>query len=232
MPYYSFAVPQPLIDLGGLAAGGDYSSRILQIILLVTVLGLAPSILVMVTSFTRIVIVLSFVRSAMCLQQTPPNQVLISLALFLTLFIMAPTMEESYEVGIKPMLEDRLTEEEAIPLIMQPFKKFMVSNTRMKDIELFTAIAKVEKYDHLENLPIKVIIPSFMISELRKAFEIGFLIFLPFLIIDIVVSSVLMAMGMMMMPPVMISLPFKVIFFVLIEGWYMLAGSLVKSFAS
>lgn len=230
--FAQIASAEPLIDLSGLADGGAFSSKILQVIAIVTILSIAPSIVVMVTSFTRIVVVLSFVRSAMGLQQTPPNQVLISLALFLTMFIMMPTMEVSYNNGIKPLLEEKIKEEEAIPLIIQPFKKFMVYNTRSKDIDLFTEIAKVKDYKKLEDLPIQVVIPAFLISELRKAFEIGFLVFLPFLIIDIVVSSVLMAMGMMMMPPVMVSLPFKIIFFVLIDGWYMLAGSLVKSFAT
>lgn len=209
---------------------GSVSSRVVQLFLLITVLGLAPSILVMVTSFVRISIVLSILRTALGLQQTPPNQVIISLALFLTLFIMSPAIEESYEKGINPMLEERITEEEALPLIIQPFKKFMLSNTRPKDLDLFSSIAKEDPKQAVENLPLKVVMPSFMISELRRAFEIGFLIFLPFLIIDIVVASILMAMGMMMMPPVMVSLPFKIVFFVVIDGWYLIAGSLIRSF--
>lgn len=209
---------------------GSVSSRVIQLFLLITVLGLAPSILVMITSFVRISIVLSILRTALGLQQTPPNQVIISLALFLTLFIMSPAIEESYEKGINPMLEERMTEEEALPLIIEPFKKFMLSNTRLKDLDLFSSIAKEDPKQAVENLPLKVVIPSFMISELRRAFEIGFLIFLPFLIIDIVVSSILMAMGMMMMPPVMVSLPFKIVFFVVIDGWYLIAGSLIRSF--
>ena len=144
---------------------------------------------------------------------------------------MSPTMEESYEKGLKPMLEERITEEEALPIIISPFKKFMVANTRVKDLNLFMSIAKVDSKDDTE-LPLKVVIPSFMISELKRGFEIGFLIFLPFLIIDIVVASILMAMGMMMMPPVMVALPFKIIFFVLIDGWYLLAGSLIQSFVT
>lgn len=220
----------PIIDLSGIGESGNLNSKIMQIIAIVTILGLAPSILVMVTSFTRIVIVLSFLRSAMGLQQSPPNQVIISLALFLTMFVMTPTLEMSYNQGVRPLLEEQITEEVALPLIINPFKKFMTSNTRVKDIELFASIAKIENINNLDDLPLRVVIPSFMISELRKAFEIGFLIFLPFLIIDIVVSSVLMAMGMMMMPPVVVSLPFKIIFFVVIEGWYVLSGSLIKSF--
>ena len=144
---------------------------------------------------------------------------------------MSPAMEECYEKGLKPMLEERITEEEALPAIVQPFKKFMVANTREKDLNLFISIAKVEVPKEIENLPLKVIVPSFMISELKRGFEIGFLIFLPFVIIDIVVASILMAMGMMMMPPVMVALPFKIIFFVLIDGWYLLAGSLIQSFS-
>jgi flagellar biosynthetic protein FliP len=218
-------------DLANLSFEGSISARVMQIVILISLLSLAPSILIMVTSFTRIAIVLSFVRNAIGLQQSPPNQVLISLALFLTLFIMSPTFEEAYNNGLKPLIEESITEEQALPQIVNPFKKFMLANTRKKDLDLFISIAKIEEPKQ-ELLPIKVVIPSFMISELRRAFEIGFLIFLPFLIIDVLVSSILMAMGMMMMPPVMVSLPFKVIFFVLIDGWYMLAGSLVKSFVT
>lgn len=217
-------------EMEQLLSSSSMSSRLMQLFLVFTVLGLAPSILIMVTSFVRISIVLSITRTALGLQQSPPNQVLISLALFLTFFIMTPTLTESYEKGVRPMLEETISEAEAFPLIVDPFKKFMVANTRAKDLDLFTAIAKVEIPKKLEELPLHVIIPSFMISELKRGFEIGFLIFLPFLIIDIVVASVLMAMGMMMMPPVMVALPFKVIFFVLIDGWYLLAGSLVRSF--
>ncbi len=217
-------------EMEQLLSSSSMSSRLMQLFLVFTVLGLAPSILIMVTSFVRISIVLSIVRTALGLQQSPPNQVLISLALFLTFFIMTPTLTESYENGLKPMLEETISETEAFPLIISPFKKFMVANTRPKDLDLFIAIAKVDIPKKLEELSLHVIIPSFMISELKRGFEIGFLIFLPFLIIDIVVASVLMAMGMMMMPPVMVALPFKIIFFVLIDGWYLLAGSLVRSF--
>jgi flagellar biosynthetic protein FliP len=220
-----------LTDLANISLEGSISARVMQIIILISLLSIAPSILIMVTSFTRIAIVLSFVRNAIGLQQSPPNQVLISLSLFLTLFIMSPTLEEAYNNGIKPLIDEAITEEQALPHIVNPFKKFMLANTRQKDLDLFISIAKIEEKTK-DLLPIKVVIPSFMISELRRAFEIGFLIFLPFLIIDVLVSSILMAMGMMMMPPVMVSLPFKVIFFVLIDGWYMLAGSLVKSFVT
>jgi len=217
-------------EIEHLLSSSSMTSRLMQIFLLISVLGIAPSLLIMVTSFVRISIVLSMVRTALGLQQTPPNQVLVSLALFLTFFIMSPTLEQAYQTGIKPMLEESMTEEEALPLIALPFKKFMVTNTRSKDLDLFISIAKVDAPKELENLPLRVVIPSFMISELKRGFEIGFLIFLPFLVIDIAVASVLMAMGMMMMPPVMVALPFKIIFFVLIDGWYLLSGSLVQSF--
>jgi flagellar biosynthetic protein FliP len=227
----SFAAPERYSIIDEIMGQGSVSGRVMQIFLAITVLGLAPSILVMTTSFVRISIVLSVLRTALGLQQTPPNQVLISLALFLTFFIMSPSIEEAYENGIKPMLDEKITEEEGISAAIQPFKKFMLANTRTKDLDLFMSISKEDANQSAESMPLKVIIPSFMISELRRAFEIGFLIFLPFLIIDIVVSSILMAMGMMMMPPVMVALPFKIIFFVVIDGWYLIAGSLVRSFA-
>lgn len=230
LPEFAVASDSFSTEIEHLLSSSSMTSRLMQLFVLITVLGLAPSILIMVTSFVRISIVLSIVRTALGLQQTPPNQVLISLALFLTFFIMSPTLELAYQQGMKPMLEESMTEEEALPMIVQPFKKFMVSNTRQKDLDLFISIAKVDAPKELENLPLRIIIPSFMISELKRGFEIGFLIFLPFLIIDIVVASVLMAMGMMMMPPVMVALPFKIIFFVLIDGWYLLSGSLVQSF--
>ncbi len=220
-----------LSDLVNISTEGAISARIMQIIILVSLLSIAPSILIKVTSFTRIAIVLSFVRNAIGLQQSPPNQVLISLALFLTLFIMSPTLEEAYNNGLKPLIDETISEEQALPQMVNPFRKFMLANTRHKDLDLFVAIAKIDTVKETV-LPIKVVIPAFMISELRRAFEIGFLIFLPFLIIYVLVSSILMAMGMMMMPPSLVSLPFKVIFFVLIDGWYMLAGSLVKSFVT
>jgi flagellar biosynthetic protein FliP len=215
------------VDFGSIAGG--ISSRIIQMVGLLTVLSIAPAILIMVTSFTRIVVVLSLLRTALGLQQTPPNQVLVSLALFLTFFIMSPTFQESYEKGLQPLMKEELDEEKALPVIIAPFRKFMLEHTREKDLSLFTQIAKIEEVKK-EDLPTHIIIPSFMLSELKRAFEIGFLIFLPFLVIDMLVASVLMAMGMMMLPPVMISTPFKIIFFVLIDGWYMLCGSLVKSY--
>lgn len=210
--------------------GGSTTSRILQLIALITVLSLAPSILVMVTSFTRIIIVLSFLRSAMGLQQTPPNTVLISLALFLTAFIMAPTFEKAYNDGIQPLIHEEVDETEALKRTVKPFHSFMLHHVREKDLMLFMEMAKKKNIEKAEETPLQVLVPAFMISELRRAFEIGFLIFIPFLIIDMLVASTLMAMGMMMLPPVVISLPFKLVFFVLVDGWYMISGSLVKSF--
>lgn len=216
------------IDLG---KSDLMSAKIIQLIGLITILSIAPSILIMVTSFTKISVVLSFVRTAVGLQQTPPNPVIISLALFLTFFIMAPTFEKAYENGLYPLMQNTIKEEAALQNITNPFRDFMLDNVREKDLSLFSNMARLEAEKALkENIPLHVLIPAFMISELKKAFEIGFLIFLPFLVIDMLVSSILMAMGMMMLPPVVISLPFKIIFFVLIDGWYMLCGSLVKSY--
>ena len=220
------------LDLG--EGGGAVTGRVIQLLAIITVLSLAPSILVMVTSFTRIVIVFSFLRTALGLQQTPPNSVLISLALFLTFFIMSPVFEQSYQEGLKPLMEEKITEEQAIEPIIKPFHRFMLGNVREKDLELFVDIARVDE-DTLkkpEDTPMQVLIPAFMLSELKRAFEIGFLVYIPFLIIDMVVASTLMSMGMMMLPPVLVSLPFKLIFFVLVDGWYLIVGSLVRSFAA
>lgn len=214
----------------GAAGGGSVATRVVQIVMLLTVLSLAPSILMMMTSFTRIVVVLSFLRTAIGSQQTPPNTVLISLAMFLTLFIMMPTFQASYDQGIKPMMNEEITEMEGMEKAVGPFKEFMIKHTREKDLQLFMDLSKTEKVEDPMAVPLQVVIPSFMISELRRAFEIGFLIFLPFLIIDMVTASILMSMGMMMLPPVMIALPFKIIFFVLVDGWYLISGSLVKSY--
>jgi flagellar biosynthetic protein FliP len=218
------------LDLGNGDEGGSVTGRIIQMIALLTVLSLAPSILVMVTSFTRIVIVLSFVRTAMGVQQTPPNQVLVSLALFLTFFVMMPTLEQSYDQGIKPLIDGEISEMEAFDKAVEPVRGFMMSHVREQDLMLFADMAKVPDEELRTETPLRVLIPAFMVSELRRAFEIGFLIFVPFLIIDMVVASVLMSMGMMMLPPIIISLPFKIIFFVLVDGWYLVVGSLVRSF--
>jgi flagellar biosynthetic protein FliP len=216
------------LDLG--EGGSSSTGRIVQLMVLITVLSLAPAVLVMVTSFTRIIIVLSFLRNALGIQQTPPNSVLISLALFLTAFVMAPTFETAYRDGIAPLIEDKITETQAFPLAMAPLHAFMMNNVRLQDLKLFADIAKMEAVAEPKDTPLRVLVPAFMISELRRAFEIGFLLFLPFLIIDMVVASILMSMGMMMLPSAIISLPFKIIFFVLIDGWYLVAGSLVQSF--
>lgn len=216
------------IDFG--EEGGSAAGRILRLIVLVTVISLAPSILMMVTSFTRIIVVLSLLRSAMGIQQTPPNPVLISLALFLTLFIMGPTFEKAYDEGIAPLIAEEIDEGEAFERSAQPFREFMIRNVRERDLVLFVDMAGNPEIESPEATPFRILIPAFMISELRRAFEIGFLMFLPFLIIDMMVASTLMSMGMMMLPPVLISLPFKIIFFVLVDGWSMLMESLVKSF--
>ena len=223
------------IDMGGSVAdaeggGGSVATRVVQMVMLLTILSLAPSILMMMTSFTRIVVVLSFLRTAMGTQQTPPNTVLISLAMFLTLFIMMPTFQASYEQGIRPMMEEQVAEMEGIERAVGPFKEFMLKHTREKDLTLFMNLSKTEPVEDPMAVPLQVVIPSFMISELRRAFEIGFLIFLPFLIIDMVTASILMSMGMMMLPPIMIALPFKIVFFVLVDGWHLIAGSLVQSY--
>ena len=217
------------IDMGG---DESVAGRVIQMVMLITVLSLAPSILIMMTSFTRIVIVLSFLRSALGTQQSPPNTVLISLAMFLTFFIMSPTIHQSYEQGIKPLIAGDMEEMEGLEVAAQPFKQFMLKHTREKDLTLFLGLSGTSAEEVKEPMatPLQVVIPSFMISELRRAFEIGFLIFLPFLIIDLVTASILMSMGMMMLPPVMIAMPFKIIFFVIVDGWYMMAGSLMKSY--
>jgi flagellar biosynthetic protein FliP len=215
------------LDLGD---GPTATGRIVQLFLLITVLSLAPSILVMVTSFTRIVVVLSFLRTAMGAQQTPPNQVLVSLALFLTLFIMMPTMEASWEQGIEPLIAGEIDEQEAFKRSTKPIHEFMMKHVREQDLGLFMDAAKVPEVETPADTPLKALIPAFMISELRRAFEIGFLVFIPFLVIDMVVASVLMSMGMMMLPPIIIALPFKIIFFVLVDGWFLISGSLIESF--
>jgi flagellar biosynthetic protein FliP len=217
------------LDLG---SGGSTTGRIVQMVALLTVLSLAPSILVMVTSFTRIIVVLSFLRSAMGVQQTPPNAVLVSLALFLTAFVMGPTLERSYNDGVKPLMEQQITEEEAFDRMITPVRGFMLSHVREQDLRLFMDLSGKPSVESPEDTPLRALVPAFMISELRRAFEIGFLLFLPFIVIDMVVASILMSMGMMMLPPVMISLPFKLIFFVLVDGWYLVAGSLVQSYGS
>ena len=218
------------LDLG--KTGGAVTERIIQLLAMTTILSLAPGILVTVTSFTRIVIVLSFLRSALGTQQTPSNMVLISLAMFLSAFVMAPTFEAAYHNGVEPLIEEKITEAEAFNRTVAPLHAFMMTNTREQDLKLFADIAKMEPVASVADTPLRILLPAFMISELRRAFEIGFIIFIPFLIIDMVVASILMSMGMMMLPPSAISLPFKIIFFVLVDGWYLIAGSLVQSFST
>jgi flagellar biosynthetic protein FliP len=212
--------------------GGGLTERVVQLIALMTVLSLAPSILVMVTSFTRIVVVLSILRTALGTATAPPNTVLVSLALFLTAFVMGPSFQRSYDVGIKPLIANQITTEQAFERTSGPLREFMLKNVREKDLKLFVDMARETAPASPEDLSMRIVVPAFMISELRRAFEIGFLLFLPFLIIDLVVASVLMSMGMMMLPPVVVSLPFKLIFFVLVDGWSLVAGSLVQSYGT
>jgi len=219
------------LDLGS-GEGGTVTGRVVQMVLVLTVLSLAPSILIMMTSFTRIVVVLSFLRTAIGIQQTPPNTVMISLALFLTFFIMGPTLKAAYDNGVAPLINEEIDEIQAFEQGIQPFKSFMLQHVRQKDLNLFMSVNNIEDVEDPMALPIQVVIPSFMISELRRAFEIGFMLFLPFLIIDLVTAAILMSMGMMMLPPVTISLPFKIMFFVLVDGWYLITGSVLRSFDS
>jgi flagellar biosynthetic protein FliP len=206
------------------------TERAVQLVGLLTVLSLAPSILVMVTSFTRIIVVLSLLRTAIGLQTAPPNAVMVSLALFLTAFIMMPTLQQSYDDGIAPLIAGKIQVTEAFDKSAAPVHKFMVANVRQDDLKLFYDLSGKPAPATPDLIPLQILVPSFMISELRRAFEIGFLLFVPFVVIDMVVASVLMSMGMMMLPPVVISLPFKLIFFVLVDGWHLVAGSLIRSF--
>lgn len=205
-------------------------STSVKLILLLTVFSLAPGILILMTSFTRIVIVLSFVRTSLATQQMPPNQVLIGLALFLTFFIMAPTFNEVYENSLEPLFAEEITLDEAYEEASIPIKEFMAGHTRQKDLALFMNYAEIDAPETIQDIPLTVMVPAFAISELKTAFQMGFMIFIPFLIIDMVVASVLMSMGMMMLPPVMISLPFKILLFVLVDGWYLIAHSLLDGF--
>jgi len=203
---------------------------VLQIFVLLTILSLAPAILIMVTSFTRIAIVLSLLRQALGTHQMPPNQIILGLALFLTFFIMSPVWQQVNSNALQPFLGKKISQQEALEKAAGPIRQFMYHQTREKDLALFVNISKLKKPKHIEQVPTSVLIPSFIISELKTAFQIGFLLYVPFLILDMVVASVLLSMGMMMLPPVMISLPFKLMLFVLADGWYLIVGSLVKSF--
>jgi flagellar biosynthesis protein FliP len=205
-------------------------STSVKLVLMLTVLSLAPSILILMTCFTRIVIVLSFVRTALATQQMPPNQVLIGLSLFLTFFIMAPTFQQVSEEALTPLFNEEINLEEAYEKASVPFKEFMSEHTRQKDLALFLDYAQADRPESIEDIPLTALVPAFAISEIKTAFQIGFMIFIPFLVIDMVVASVLMSMGMMMLPPVMISLPFKILLFVLVDGWYLVVKSLLQSF--
>jgi len=212
--------------------GGNphHLSLVLQIVLLITFLSLAPAILVMLTSFTRIVVVFSILRQAMGTQQMPPNQVLVGLALFLTLFLMAPVWRHINTDALQPYMRGEVNIEGAYKRALVPLRKFMFAQTREKDLALFMKISKEPRPAKIEDVPTKVLIPAFIVSELKTAFEIGFLIYIPFLLIDMIVSSVLLSMGMLMLPPIMVSLPFKLMLFVLVDGWYLIVGSLIQSF--
>jgi flagellar biosynthesis protein FliP len=217
------------IDLGSAGQAG-MTSRLVQLTALITVLSLAPSLLVMMTAFTRIVIVLSLLRSALSTQSTPPNMVLIGLALFLTFFVMQPVLQQSWAAGLLPMAQGHIDDLEGLRRAAEPFRTFMTHNLRPADLRLFLDIGNLPMPKSPDQTPWRALIPAFMVGELRRAFEIGFLLFLPFLVIDMVVASVLMSLGMMMLPPSVVSLPFKLVFFVLVDGWRLVAGSLVQSF--
>lgn len=205
-------------------------SMTVRLLLLLTVLSIAPSILILMTSFTRIIIVLSFVRTSLATQQMPPNQLLIGLALFMTFFIMAPTFNQINEQALQPLFEEEITLEEAYDNASVPLKEFMAKHTREKDLQLFMNYGNMDRPETLQDIPLTALIPAFAISEMKTAFQMGFMIFIPFLIIDMAVASVLMSMGMMMLPPVMISLPFKILLFVLVDGWYLISHSLLDGF--
>lgn len=222
-------------NLEGILPAGEQTvtGRMVQLILLITMLSVAPGLLMMVTCFTRFVIVLALLRAGLGLQTTPANMILVSLALFMTFYVMAPTFDRAWQNGVEPLIANQIDETEAAKRIAEPFRAFMVANTRDKDMELFISLAEERGQKVFENdvADLRVVIPAFMISEIRRGFEIGFLVVLPFLVIDLIVATITMAMGMMMLPPTSISLPFKILFFVLIDGWNLLVGSLVRSFA-
>ena len=223
------------LDLGGIIPqpGSTASGRIVQLVGLLTVLSIAPGLLVMVTSFTRFAIAFSFLRSGLGLQTTPANLILVSLSLFMTFYVMAPTFDRAWTTGLQPLIENQLSEQEAYARITQPFREFMLGQVRDKDLRLFDDLAKdtIKTTGDRSTVDLRILIPAFMISEIRRGFEIGFLIALPFLVIDMIVSTLTMSMGMMMLPPSVISLPMKILFFILIDGWNMLVGSLIRSYA-
>ena len=220
------------VDLSALIPGGGASAtgRIIQLVAILTILSVAPGLLIMVTSFTRFVVALSFLRSGLGLQTSPPNLVMISLSLFMTFYVMAPTFDHAWQDGLKPMMDNAITEQEAYGKVVEPFRQFMLAQVRDKDLNLFEDLSKGNfQIKDRATIDLRLLIPAFMISELRRGFEIGFLIVLPFLVIDMIVATLTMSMGMMMLPPSVISLPIKILFFVLIDGWNMLIGSLVRS---
>ena len=226
-------MPLPTLQIGVQQTDNPHQvSVLLQIVALLTILSLAPAILILMTSFTRLAVAFSFLRQAMGTHQMPPNQIMIGLALFLTFFIMMPVWQEVNDKAIKPYLDEAISQTEALKAAMYPVRQFMFRQTREKDLALFVKMARLDKPNTPQDIPSSVLIPAFVVSELKTAFIIGFVLYVPFLIIDMVVASVLLSMGMMMLPPVMISLPFKLILFVLMDGWYLIVGSLVKSFVS
>ena len=223
------ALPTVSVGVGKVTKPGDVAT-VIQIFFLMTVLSLAPGLLIMTTSFTRIVVVLSFLRNALGTQQAPSNQIVIGLALFLTFFVMSPVWQQINSQAFQPYKAQSISQEEAFTRGVAPVRKFMLTQTREKDLALFLSLSKLPRPKNADDIPTLTVIPAFMISELRTAFQIGFLVYIPFLVVDMVVASVLMSMGMMMLPPVMISLPFKILLFVLVDGWGLVIGSLVKSF--
>nr|WP_235846618.1 flagellar type III secretion system pore protein FliP [Neobacillus drentensis] len=226
--FAAFDAPIPGVNLSSSEPGGVSTS--IKIMLLLTILSVAPSILLLMTSFTRIVIVLSFVRTSLGTQQMPPNQVIIGLSLFLTMFIMGPVFSDINKEAYQPFMDGKLTQEQALDTAAKPIKEFMAKHTREKDLNLFLDYSKQKKPETIDDIPLHVLVPAYSISELKTAFQMGFMIFLPFLIIDMIVSSILMAMGMMMLPPVLISLPFKILLFILVDGWHLIVKSLLTSF--
>ena len=226
--FAAFDATIPGVNLGSSEPGGVSTS--IKIMLLLTILSVAPSILLLMTSFTRIVIVLSFVRTSLGTQQMPPNQVIIGLSLFLTMFIMGPVFSDINKEAYQPFMDGKLTQEQALDTAAKPIKEFMAKHTREKDLNLFLDYSKQKKPETIDDIPLHVLVPAYSISELKTAFQMGFMIFLPFLIIDMIVSSILMAMGMMMLPPVLISLPFKILLFILVDGWHLIVKSLLTSF--
>ena len=229
LPHLAWAQSVSL-DLGA-GGGAGATSRLVQLTALITVLSLAPSLLIMMTAFTRIVIVLSLLRAALGTQGAPPNTVLIGLALFLTFFVMQPVLDQAWNAGLLPMSEGKIGELEGLRLAAEPFRKFMAANVRPADLDLFVNIGKMDPPASIAAAPWRALVPGFVLGELRRAFEMGFLLYLPFLVIDMVVASVLMSLGMMMLPPASVSLPLKLIFFVVVDGWRLVSGSLVQSFS-